>query len=207
MPDDRLRVAVRHVSPIRECPGGFRGFTLDDVCLGSRLKWHLLLILKGIQRFALCGRVYHIVKSNFTMQMFLRRTRAPHIIGPIGCSSSATSAVSSTSSFGGLNPNRSFGFFFARVAVIGDASFRASGQGKWPYLTTGSPDFSPKPPQALTRRDKFLYNSELFRIRARGGRTRESLHAPRCAHYKQEKIHWAQQFFWIDHEDVFRKSP
>jgi hypothetical protein len=62
-------------------------------------------------------------------------------------------------------------------------------------------------PQVLTPRNKFLYNSGLFRIRARGGRTRESLHAPRCAHYKQEKIHWAQQFFWIDHEDVFRKSP
>jgi hypothetical protein len=59
----------------------------------------------------------------------------------------------------------------------------------------------------LTCEHKFLYNSGLFRIRARGGRTRESLHAPRCAHYKQEKTHWAQQFFWIDHEDVFRKSP
>src|SRR5258708_22784762 len=132
MPDDRLRVAVRHVPPIRECPGGFRGFTLDDVCLGSRLKWYLPLILKGIQRFSLRGRVCHIVKSNFTIQMFLRRTRGPHIIEPIGFSSSSTSAVSSTSSFGGLNPNRSFGFFFARVAVIGNASFRAMGQGKWP---------------------------------------------------------------------------
>jgi hypothetical protein len=59
----------------------------------------------------------------------------------------------------------------------------------------------------LTCEHKFLYNSGLFRIRARGGRTRESLHAPRCAHYKQERTHWAQQFFWIDHEDVFRKSP
>ncbi|WP_143325835.1 hypothetical protein [Paraburkholderia ribeironis] len=36
----------------------------------------------------------------------------------IGCSSSATSAVSSTSSFGGLNPNRSFGFFFVRKVQL-----------------------------------------------------------------------------------------
>ncbi|MCX4147154.1 MULTISPECIES: hypothetical protein [Paraburkholderia] len=207
MPDDRLRVAVRHVSAIRECPDGFRGFTLDDVCVCKLLKGFLPLILKGIQNFLASEPVCRIVKSHFTMQMFLRRTRAPHIIDPIGCSSSATSAVSSTSSFGGLNPNRSFGFFFAHGFDLANAGFGANGKGKWPFPGAGSPDFSPKPPQALTPRDKFLYNSELFRIRARGGRTRESLHAPRCAHYKQEKIHWAQQFFWIDHEDVFRKSP
>ncbi|ABE32328.1 hypothetical protein Bxe_A0606 [Paraburkholderia xenovorans LB400] len=74
-------------------------------------------------------------------------------------------------------------------------------------VAAGSPEISRKLPYVLTCRSKFLYNSGLFRIRARGGRTRESLHAPRCAHYKQEKTHWAQQFFWIDHEDVFRKSP
>jgi hypothetical protein len=86
-------------------------------------------------------------------------------------------------------------------------SFSGSLEGKCALPVAKSNDFSPHAPQVLTRRDKFLYNSGLFRIRARGGRTRESLHAPRCAHYKQEKIHWAQQFFWIDHEDVFRKSP
>ncbi|WP_162831456.1 hypothetical protein [Paraburkholderia caffeinilytica] len=97
--------------------------------------------------------------------------------------------------------------FFRPQLRSADAGFGAGVKGKWWYLGAGSPGFSPEPPQVLTRRDKFLYNSELFRIRARGGRTRESLHAPRCAHYKQEKNHWAQQFFWIDHEDVFRKSP
>jgi hypothetical protein len=54
-----------------------------------------------------------IMKSYFAMQMFLRRTRAPHIIHP-SLQQFCNSAVSSTSSFGGLNPNRSFGFFFAR---------------------------------------------------------------------------------------------
>ncbi|WP_233832056.1 hypothetical protein [Paraburkholderia sp. ZP32-5] len=108
------------------------------------------------------------------------------------CSSWATSAVSSTSSFGGLNPNRLFGFFFVRVLRLRVAAFRP---------------IAANPSHVLTPRHDFLYNSGLFRIRARGGRTRESLHAPRCAHYKQEKTHWAQQFFWIDHEDVFRKSP
>ncbi len=74
-------------------------------------------------------------------------------------------------------------------------------------LARKSADISGKLPHVLTCGRKFHYNSRLFRIRARGGRTRESLHAPRCAHYKQEKTHWAQHFFWIDHEDVFRKSP
>jgi large subunit ribosomal protein L13 len=129
------------------------------------------LILKGIYNFLIGEVACHIVKTHFTMQMFLRRTRAPHIIDPIGCSSSATSAVSSTSSFGGLNPNRSFGFFFAHSFDLANAGFGANGKGKWSNLGAGSPDFTPKPPQALTRRDKFLYNSELFRIRARGGRT------------------------------------
>jgi hypothetical protein len=122
----------------------------------------------------------------------------------------ATSAVSSTSSFGGLNPNRSFGFFFAlRLHALVEITldfWRAEG-AKWPPSHRVSTARRHKSPHVLTCRRKFLYNSGLFRIRARGGRTRESLHAPRCAHYKQEKTHWAQQFFWIDHEDVFRKSP
>jgi hypothetical protein len=114
MRDDTLHVAVRHVRPIRECPDRVRGFTL--VRLGEQLlRQSLVIDIKG--NFPNLGLplTYHIIKMNFTMQMFLRRTRAPHIIGPIGCSSSATSAVSSTSSFGGLNPNRSFGFFFAHA--------------------------------------------------------------------------------------------
>lgn len=127
----------------------------------------------------------------------------------------ATSAVSSTSSFGGLNPNRSFGFFFAHAfARIPAASLhrvlrriRRQSASNHAGLARKSTDISSKLPHVLTCGSKFHYNSRLFRIRARGGRTRESLHAPRCAHYKQEKTYWAQQFFWIDHEDVFRKSP
>ena len=98
-------------------------------------------------------------------------------------------------------------FFSSALGSRVDAVRRATRNVKWRYPAVAAHNLSPKTLQTLTRCDKFLYNSELFRIRARGGRTRESLHAPRCAHYKQEKIHWAQQFFWIDHEDVFRKSP
>lgn len=195
MRDGCLRVAVRHVSPIRECPDCFRGFTLADVHFWGGLQKALLLILKGIFRFLIWRMRYYIVKFNFTMQMFLRRTRVPHIISPIGCNSSATSAVSSTSSFGGLNPNRSFGFFFARVRSRTDAVRRGRRNGKRCDLAAAAHGLPPKSPQALTWRDKFLYNSELFRIRARGGRTRESLHAPRCAHYKQEKNTLGAAFF------------
>lgn len=88
----------------------------------------MLLILKGICWYLIRSLNCRIVKFDFTMQMFLRRTRVPHIISFIGCSSSATSAVSSTSSFGGLNPNHSFGFFFVR-GLPGDALYLESSPG------------------------------------------------------------------------------
>ncbi|MFP3185112.1 MAG: hypothetical protein RXS25_30860, partial [Paraburkholderia sp.] len=68
---------------------------------------------------------------------------------------------------GGLNPNRSFGFFFAR-------SRRLS--------------------QALTWDGNFLYNSRLFRIRARGGRTGRAC-TRLDAHITSRKKHRAQQLF------------
>jgi hypothetical protein len=115
MPDRGLHAALRHVQRVRECPDVFRGFTLGEFRGRLRQKRPYALIDKGIggpdMRISTC----RIMKTRFAIQMFLRRTRRTRIIALIGCSCSATSAVSSTSSFGGLNPNRSFGFFFARV--------------------------------------------------------------------------------------------
>jgi hypothetical protein len=105
MRDVGLRVALRHVQPIRECPDGFRGFTLGDGLACGRYCKLYSLIKKKICHSQTGKCECHIVKSHFAMQMFLRRTRWTHIIR----------FVSSTSSFGGLNPNRSFGFFFGRA--------------------------------------------------------------------------------------------
>jgi hypothetical protein len=46
MRDVGLRVALRHVQPIRECPDGFRGFTLDDVLGGGAEAEGLVVDLK-----------------------------------------------------------------------------------------------------------------------------------------------------------------
>ncbi|WP_144162563.1 hypothetical protein [Paraburkholderia sp. BCC1885] len=74
------------------------------------------------------------------------------------------------SSYGGLNPNRSFGFFFARAP-----------NPAWPL-------------QILTSAQNFLYNPRLFRIRARGGRTGRAC-TRLDAHITSRKKHWAQQLF------------
>lgn len=59
----------------------------------------------------------------------------------------------------------------------------------------------------LTELPYFLYNSGLFRIHAHGKRTGRACTAPRSAHRQAGRTHRAKHFFWIDHEDVFRKSP
>jgi hypothetical protein len=50
MRDDGLRVAVRHVQPIRECPDSFRGFTLVEIVALNRGMDCLSLITKKILR-------------------------------------------------------------------------------------------------------------------------------------------------------------
>ncbi|CDN59050.1 LSU ribosomal protein L13p (L13Ae) [Burkholderia cenocepacia H111] len=59
----------------------------------------------------------------------------------------------------------------------------------------------------MTTQPYFLYNSGLFRIHAHGKRTGRACTAPRSAHRQAGRTHRAKHFFWIDHEDVFRKSP
>ncbi|MDR6389887.1 ribosomal protein L13 [Paraburkholderia phenoliruptrix] len=86
----------------------------------------------------------------------------------------ATSAVSSTSSFGGLNPNHLFGFFFACDLAALEGAFRKSRPVAERFeaaLKSVGGALRHQVPYILTWRCKFLYNSGLFRIRARGGRT------------------------------------
>lgn len=78
----------------------------------------------------------------------------------------------------------------------------------------GTPEFSPISGAAgaghgfsLTALWYFLYNSGLFRIHAHGKRTGRACTAPRSALRQAGRTHRAKHFFWIDHEDVFRKSP
>jgi hypothetical protein len=59
---------------------------------------------------------------------------------------------------------------------------------------------------ALTSWTIFLYNSRLFRIRPpekEQGEPALRLDAPSPS----RKQYRAKHFYWIDHEDVFRKSP
>ena len=113
------------------------------------------------------------------------------------------------SSNGGLNPNRSFGFFFVpsrpsavfancrqrgRAAPLCGLSAKAWVGGRKATFGVLLSCWCSPAPQILTRTGNFLYNSELFRIRARGGRTGRAC-TRLDAHITSRKKHRAQQLF------------
>ncbi|WP_244814436.1 hypothetical protein [Caballeronia sp. Lep1P3] len=123
------------------------------------------------------------------MQIFLLRSMAVPILGPLVVVVRRIYRVSSTSSYGGLNPSlEALGFFFAFAARYA-ATLREVMQ---PFDASGN--FP-------------LYFAVLFATSPRREAC-ESLHAPSSALISRaEQGQSTRAFhFWIDHEDVFRKS-
>jgi hypothetical protein len=95
------------------------------------------------------------------------------------------------SSSGGFGPNDGSGFFSPIAGAVCRAADDSAGNRRflWPlseisFIILGFPHSCPR------------------------RRIRESLHSAQSAtKSKQEKNKGSSHYFWIDHEDVFRKSP